>query len=628
MMSFSSVRSASHPTNPHHPDNLKAFNLLEDSLPAIYNGLFATSGMCEKCHGYDPEGIASVTPFGEDVNVVDSWRSTMMANSAKDPYWRAKMRQEIMTNPQHEEEIGNFCTKCHAPLGRHSIEVTGVESYTFNHLLTDTAGLDGISCVACHQQSTFNLGNENSGNLHFETDPVAYGPFESPLVSPMALNSGYEPVYSEHISDAGICAGCHTLITGTVDLDGTSTGETFIEQATYHEWLNSIYGEDELNVTCQNCHMPDLGPKQPVQLAAGYDTPARAPYSLHTLVGANTLVLQMMKEYKDTLDIIATDEDYDATISATFDMLQQQSLDFDMELISRDAQSLKLKLVLENEAGHKFPSGYPARRLFVKLDVQDADQVSIFTSGEWDEDYYLVDEDAGFEAHYDTITSQDQVQIYEMVMADVNGDPTTILERADDYLKDNRLVPLGFNTEHAVYDTTLLVGSVLADENFNLSPLGMQGTGTDTLYFNIPLEGYNGPLFIEASTHYQSIPPKWTEELFPLDDPLINHFEEMYEGADKTPVLIDEVNLELGVYVGIEEMGLEAASRFWNDRGWIEYQTTGVGNVVVYDLGGRQVHNEAITSTNGSLRIQLSTGVYVIAFDDGKRQTTQKIYIE
>ena len=36
-----------------------------------------------------------------------------------------------------------------------------------------------------------------------------------------------------------------------------------------------------------------------------------------------------------------------------------------------------------------------------------------------------------YEPHHDVITQGDQVQIYEMVMGDVNGDVTTVLERAE-----------------------------------------------------------------------------------------------------------------------------------------------------------------------------------------------------
>ena len=59
----------------------------------------------------DPNSFASIAgqtfpaqpmPDGWDVNVTDYWRSTLMANSAHDPFWRAKVRHEVLVNPDHQ----------------------------------------------------------------------------------------------------------------------------------------------------------------------------------------------------------------------------------------------------------------------------------------------------------------------------------------------------------------------------------------------------------------------------------------------------------------------------------------------------------------------------------------------
>ena len=39
----------------------------------------------------------------------------------------------------------------------------------------------------------------------------------------------------------------------------------------------------------------------------------------------------------------------------------------------------------------------------------------------------------------------------EMVLGDVNANVTTVLERAKNSLKDNRIPPVGFLTNHAVF---------------------------------------------------------------------------------------------------------------------------------------------------------------------------------
>ena len=57
-----------------------------------------------------------------------------------------------------------------------------------------------------------------------------------------------------------------------------------------------------------------------------------------------------------------------------------------------------------------------------------------------------------FEPHYTEIRSADQVQIYESILGDPNGAVTTGLLTATRYLKDNRLLPRGFDKRTAEPD--------------------------------------------------------------------------------------------------------------------------------------------------------------------------------
>ena len=58
-----------------------------------------------------------------------------------------------------------------------------------------------------------------------------------------------------------------------------------------------------------------------------------------------------------------------------------------------------------------------------------------------------------YKPHHEVITLEDQVQVYETVAADFNGDVTYSLLKAFEHLKDNRLVPEGFSVLDASYDT-------------------------------------------------------------------------------------------------------------------------------------------------------------------------------
>ncbi len=55
------------------PHSTLELSLLRDSgeLPWVVGTFFATAGRCAGCHGHDINGIASVDPEGNDVNLVD-----------------------------------------------------------------------------------------------------------------------------------------------------------------------------------------------------------------------------------------------------------------------------------------------------------------------------------------------------------------------------------------------------------------------------------------------------------------------------------------------------------------------------------------------------------------------------
>ena len=105
---------------------------------------------------------------------------------------------------------------------------------------------------------------------------------------------------------------------------------------------------------------------------------------------------------------------------------------------------------VENLGGHKLPTAYPSRRSWLHVTVRDRNDKVIFESGALRPDGSIAgnDNDADprrFEPHYNEITSGEQVQIYEDIMGDTKGDVTTGLLTAVRYLKDNRLLPQGFD---------------------------------------------------------------------------------------------------------------------------------------------------------------------------------------
>ena len=601
-------------------------------LPIDSNILFPTAKTCGGCHGYDPNLHALVSSSGIDINVYDDWRSTMMANSAKDPFWRAKVRHEILVNPAHSIELQDKCTSCHAPAGHYQAKLHGhLDHYLLTDVYQDTLGLDGVTCQICHAQSPQKLGNLHSGALNFDTNyiRVAYGPYETAFAPPMHNFVGITPIYGGHIGDSGLCAGCHTLITKTVDLAGEFTGGTFTEQATYHEWLNSRYDEQHDNVTCQGCHIPQL--LDEIIIAANYQflTP-KFPFGLHELAGANVTMLKLLKENRDKLGIDAKPEHFDSTIAATMRMLQHKTLDLKLEAGVLQGDSTHFKVTIRNKSGHKFPSGYPSRRAWVEFEVKNQSGESIFHSGKMNPDFSLSDEKPNVEPHYNQIDNPAQVQIYEMVPVDVNGVFTNVLERGHVAIKDNRLVPQGFSTSDPAYDTTQIIGSALIDPDFNKLPDGTEGSGADVLHFSIENKGYTGFLTVSAKVWYQSLPPKWMAPMFEWSAPEIDSFKTMFEAADRAPILVAEQVLQ-DIFV----TPVATKSKDIDAYVSISPSVTQDGWIFIKPLGNSSVHGIEVWNTNGQsvLKSTNSTavllpdqkGFYLISVNTNRGRMVKKV---
>lgn len=590
-------------------------------IPVGFNDLFASSVECNLCHGHDFAGIANVTSEGEDVNMMDAWRSTMMANSARDPFWQAKVSHEVSLHPDLQDEIETSCTDCHAPLGFFNAMKNGADTYTLAEMNADPIAMDGVSCLACHQQSPDSLDVGFSGHLHFVDAPIAYGPYESPLVSPMASVSTYVPTYSDHVNDAALCSSCHTLITQTLDDQSNELDNYFIEQATYHEWLNSSFSDENNPTACQQCHMPDLG-EEAIQISALYNVNPRSPYYLHDLVGGNVHMLNILKNNSAALGVVATAAQFNKTISKTYNMLQNQGLNMTLTNTGRDIDSVFYQLDIENLAGHRFPSGYPARRLVVEFTVKNPSGDTLFHSGGFDNEFYALNEDSPYEPHHDVITSEDQTQIYEMVMGKENGDFTTILTYAHHPLKDNRLVPNGFSTTHEVYDTTLIAGFALEDNNFNHVD-GIEGSGTDQLNFHIPLNGSTDSLIASANIYYQPIPPKWMEEMFEGDTPQINSFHNMYNNADLTPILVASDEEYSGETTSVDEWSIQAPKIYLDKSKQIIIQGNDSYDVEVYDIQGRLLYSDKFIN-NASISSSKMKGEMIIKTTNSQGKTHLK----
>jgi hypothetical protein len=494
---------------------------------------------CSGCHGFDETGLALVDSEGRDVNIYDDWRVSMMGLSAHDPFWRATLQHEVAVYPDAKSSIESNCLRCHAPIGSIQSGLNGIP-YSYEMMLQDSLGLDGVSCSACHQQPVTNLGKGHSGFFTVDTNRVMFGPYPNPFTGPMQLYVGFEPKFSDHILNSGVCAGCHTLITQTLEPDGSPSGNYFVEQATFHEWVNSIYQAQ--GKECQFCHVPFIN--DPVIIATDFlALEERFPFGLHQFFGANTAMLELMKEHRKELGIqdFAPVHSWDETIENNRTSLQSSAvLSIDDHYVGND--TLRIFLEVQNKTGHKLPSGYPSRLAWLQVILTvHGTHDTLYVNGLMDEAGQIAGRDLPFEPHHEVSRNEDDVQVYEMVMGDQAGHQTTRLSAAHTPLKDNRLLPVGFSRTHPVYDTVAIWGHAETDEDYS----ARSQFGLDRIEYRIPLHGQKGFGDLHISLLYQTIPSRWMTDLFAHDTiPQVAHFRSMYADYEQYYELLDEIRLD------------------------------------------------------------------------------------
>lgn len=492
--------------------------------PAMHDPamMFAPSTECLACHNN------LTAADGEDVSIGASWRGTMMANAARDPYVLASVRRETIDHRSHAVAIEDECAACHMPALRRIAHAAGGTASMLSRRIagmtvargaagdaehTSVLAADGVTCTVCHQITSDRLGTAASFNGNFVlASPFAdgrrraFGPFQPDAGRRriMASVTGFEQEQADHIRGSELCASCHTLITTALGPDGQAIG-SLPEQMNYQEWRHSAYPAEQRG--CQSCHMPPAG--GPVRVASVLGEP-RDQLSRHTFVGGNAFMLRMMNRFRSEIGIAATPTELEAAARATVRQLERDTATLTIERAALSGDTLAVDVVLRSSTGHKFPTGYPSRRAWLHLVVRDARGATLFESGRVGEtgriDGNDSDADASaFEPHYEEITSADQVQVYESIMGAPSGAPTTGLLQATRYLKDNRLLPRGFEKATAPSDIAV-IGGAARDGDF----IG----GEDRVRYRVSAAGAAS---VTLELRYQPIAFRWARNLDAYD---------------------------------------------------------------------------------------------------------------
>ena len=515
------------------------------ALPMDRGDFFAGSGICAVCH------TQMVDEAGMDVSIDTDWRSTMMANAARDPYWQASVRGEVLTNPEYQEVIEDTCATCHLPMARFTGATAGVAGQVLDAGLTDPdhplhpLAMDGVSCTLCHQIRPDGFGEHESfhGGYVIDAEPPpeereAFGPFHvgMGMVRIMQSGSGFIPMQAMHVKSSGLCATCHTVYTPFVDASGQVAGE-FPEQVPYLEWQASSFSG---KLPCQGCHMPTAQGGVQLSIMGGHQL--RSPFFQHTMVGGNSYMLGMLGALGEELAVTASSAQFQNKQGQTVEQLQGRTATIDLENLSSDGSALTTEVVVRTMTGHKFPTAYPSRRAWIHLTVQDASGNVLFESGAVNPDGSIAgndnDADASvYEPHYLGIDSPEQVQIYEAIMGNTEGQPTTTLLAGATYLKDNRLLPAGFD-KGAVEPDIAVYGAAMDDADFD--------SAIDRTQCTIALDNAQGPLTVTAELLYQTIGYRWADNLRQYDAPEPARFLDYYEQIPNQAVVVASTTVEVG----------------------------------------------------------------------------------
>lgn len=526
---------------------------------------FLTSDQCTGCHSASTFNMAFISADQRDtfnLSPYGEWRASLMGLAGRDPVFHAQRESEVARFPMNRTFIDTTCYRCHGVMGQRQATIDGT---MFRHdMVYATPGQpnakygalarDGISCMSCHQISDESLGDTASFTGRFKVDPPGHvnGPYGTVIEYPMKTGLGITPRSQPQIRRGALCGACHTVVLPVLDKTGKQIGGGY-EQATYIEWLNSVFqNETQPNPataqTCQDCHMPQTfrgnrlkyrvalieDPTYPMADHRARDSAitvaVRDTFSRHMLMGVNLFALAMFQQFPDTLGIRSTDYMYssgvqplaNAGISAD-SLAKHQSARVTVESVRRTGDALEVAVRVENLAGHRLPSGVGFRRAFLELAVVGA-RDTLWASGRTNELGVILrgttnqplptefvtrpGANGTYQPHYETITRDDQVQIYEERVLDPEGWLTTSFLSLDSVVKENRLPPRGWRRGGPYWTETQPHGNAARDADY------WNGQGADRLVYRIPLAQVRGATAVRATLYYQSIPPYYLAQRF------------------------------------------------------------------------------------------------------------------
>lgn len=474
-------------------------------------GRFMTHQACAFCH-LGEQGLLTDAD-GHDISPVGTFLQGAMAHAARDPYYLAAFAAELAAAPPAARPLVEAtCTRCHAPAASVEHAETGGH-VAFDALVAGTADLDhlardGVTCTACHQIQDRDLGTPASftGGFSIGTERRIFGPYADPFTTPMRVHVNYTPTGSPHMGRSALCATCHTVITRALDAEGRPTGPEFPEQTAYLEWRNSEYRtEDEPGGTggrsrsCQDCHMPTTDragrPLRTIISIRPSGLDERAPFRRHEMFGGNAWLPRLLAASPTKFNAAAGPELLEAAATET-ERFAATAANVLIESAGVREGALTATVLVENLTGHKLPTGYPTRRLFLEWRLVDAAGATLLGAGTPDGEGVVAGLDGAI-AHRDVVASTADIPAWGTILEDVDGRPTHLLLRAARFRLDNRILPRGWRDDHDDAGWTRPAGVDPTDADFT--------AGSDRVHFQVPTP--EGAAHFEVTLWLQAASP-------------------------------------------------------------------------------------------------------------------------
>jgi nitrate/TMAO reductase-like tetraheme cytochrome c subunit len=464
---------------------------------------FRDAEACGQCHLVDDTTAVLHDATGANVAPVLLWRSSLMALAARDPYYLSVFAEEL-ARTTNAAQVNATCTRCHGPAGAEE----STNTLTFDDLTAGSGSAailarGGVTCTLCHQIDAANLGDDSSftGKFVVNYGRKIYGRYADPMTNPMMLIVNYTPTQGDHIESSALCATCHTVKIGAVQ-----------EQATFLEWRSSQYAP---NQPCQSCHVPTVDDANHAISTPIASFPsglgARTPFGKHVFVGGNSYVLSLIADAIDWsgANIPATE----VTASAARDDAHlQTAAKLSITDAHREGDTLVVTVRVENLTGHKLPTGYPSRRMWLHVTAGS------FESGA---------EPLAPQPHRDVIDAPDQAQIWEAILVDSAGNPTHRSLGAAGYSKDDRILPLGYAPSVADAPRTRPVGT---DDDASFVP------GRDDVTYRIAGAPAGAQITVELL--FESIRPDIVDAVDASATPAATRFVDLARARPVTPVVL------------------------------------------------------------------------------------------